>query len=93
MVECDDINTISEILKSCQTHDRASFNSIISNPVNTGKDTMSIAFNNIDENASNFDAFITDLSRYKHKFSVIGIAETNIDECNKKSLQYFRLQL
>ena len=83
MVECDDINTISEILKSCQTHDRASFNSIISNPVNTGKDTMSITFNNIDRNASNFDAFITDLSQYKHKFSVIGIAETNIDECNK----------
>ena len=78
----DDINTISEILKSCQTHDRASFNSIISNPVNTGKDTMSITFDNIDGNASNFDAFITDLSQYKHKFSAIGIAETNIDECN-----------
>ena len=44
---------------------------------------MSITFNNIDGNASNFDAFITDLSQYKHKFSVIGIAETNIDECNK----------
>ena len=83
MVECDDINTISEILKSCQAHDEASFNSIISNPVNSGKDTMSITFNNIDGNASNFDAFITDLSQYKHKFSVIGIAETNIDECNK----------
>ena len=47
MVECDDINTISEILKSCQTHDRASFNSIISNPVNTGKDTMSIDSNGV----------------------------------------------
>ena len=52
MVECDDINTISEILKSCKTHDKASFNSIISKyPVNTGKDTMSITFINIGGNA------------------------------------------
>ena len=40
---------------------------------------MLIALNNIDGNASNFDAFIIDLSQSKNKFSDIGIAETNID--------------
>ena len=44
---------------------------------------MSIAFNNINGNAPNFDVFVTDLSQYKLRFSAISIAETNIDECNK----------
>ena len=56
-------NTIPEILMACQTHeplslDRASFNSIIFNSANTEKDRMSIAFNNIDGNASNFNGFV-----------------------------------
>ena len=40
-------------------------------------------FNNIDGNASNFDSFIADISRYHHSFSIIGIAETNLDKCHK----------
>ena len=37
---------------------------------------------NIDGNYTNFDSFSVELDRYEHKFSVIGIAETNVDKCN-----------
>ena len=81
IIECEYINTISQIFKPYSTHDRASFNYIIYNPVKCKyrENTMLIALNNIDGNASNFDAFIIDLSQSKNKFSDIGIAETNID--------------
>ena len=43
---------------------------------------LTALFNNIDGNASNFDSFVVDITRYKHPFSVIGIAETNVhSEC------------
>ena len=38
---------------------------------------------NVDGNRSNFDNFAVHLSKMKHKFSVIGIAETNIEPENK----------
>ncbi|KAL5266371.1 hypothetical protein ACHWQZ_G003709 [Mnemiopsis leidyi] len=37
-------------------------------------------FTNINGNASNFDSLLIELKRIKHKFSVIGLAETNTDE-------------
>ena len=40
-------------------------------------------FNNIDGNATNFDTFVADISQYNVKFSVIAIAETNINEESK----------
>ncbi|KAL5259997.1 hypothetical protein ACHWQZ_G010197 [Mnemiopsis leidyi] len=43
---------------------------------------LTAIFNNIDGNASNFDMFVADITRYHHAFSIIGIAETNVDiEC------------
>ena len=53
-----------------------SFNSV-------NKSNLSVLFNNIDGNASNFDNFVAEISQYKHKFSVIALAETNIDEESK----------
>ena len=43
---------------------------------------FSIVFNNIDGNASNFDSFLSEISQYKLPFSIIAIAETNIDDEN-----------
>ena len=40
-------------------------------------------FLNIDGNKTNFDAFAVDVHRMEHKFSIIGLAETNIDPENK----------
>ena len=36
-------------------------------------------FNNIDGNASNFESFVAEIAQYRHSFSFIGIAETNVD--------------
>ena len=36
-------------------------------------------FSNVDGNKSNFDTFVSELSTFEHKFSVIGLAETNVD--------------
>ena len=51
--------------------------------INENNNTISILFNNIDGNASNFDTFVAEISHYKNKFSFIGIAETNIDAHHK----------
>ena len=44
---------------------------------------FSTYFLNIDENKTNFDRLSAELAVIKHKFSVIALAETNTDECNK----------
>ena len=43
-----------------------------------------ILFNNIDGAASNFDSFTTELGLCRTEFSIIGIAETNLDEEHRK---------
>ena len=44
---------------------------------------FSTLFQNIDGNRSNFDNFAVHIHKIKHKFSVIGLAETNTDPSNK----------
>ena len=80
----DDLNEISSILESCHTYNKLELNTEAEKLMNEqDKHILSVLFNNIDGNASNFDAFASDISQYKHEFSVIAIAETNIDECHK----------
>ena len=45
--------------------------------------SLSSLFLNIDGNKSNFDSFAVNIRRIWHKFSVIGLAETNVDPQNK----------
>ena len=45
-------------------------------------------FKNIDGVTSNFDLFSTEITSTNDKLSVITLAETNLDECNKKLIQY-----
>ena len=44
---------------------------------------FSTVFLNIDGNQSNFDQLVAELAGTSIKFSAIGLAETNIAECNK----------
>ena len=82
----DDIIEISNILKGCQNYDCKYFNNEMKT-LNLSKcnkfSTISMLFNNIDGNASNFDNFVTEMGQFKHTFSIIAIAETNIDAGHK----------
>ena len=80
----DDISTISNILESCQTYSHKKFNEVYKTlSINENDNLISFIFNNIDGNATNFDNFMANLSLYNNKFSIIGIAETNIDSQHK----------
>ena len=52
--------------------------------------SFSTYFYNIDGNKTNFDEFSVKLRSIKEELSVIGLAETNIDPCNK---DLFKLKL
>ena len=83
--DIDDIRIISSVLESCAMYDSTQFNSMVKNfrPDHDCQiSKFSILFNNIDGNASNFDSFLSEISQYKLPFSIIAIAETNIDEEN-----------
>ena len=79
--EFEDVIEIKKILDSCRTYNPKTLNHLMKLHNESGQKLSSI-FNNIDGNASNFDPFVADITRYNHAFSIIGIAETNIDiEC------------
>ena len=80
--ENEDISEISKVLESCQSLNGTKMKKFFkSNP--EAKSKLSLLFNNIDGNSSNFDSFVADISQYCHKFSLIGIAETNINPIHK----------
>ena len=81
MQQLDDVQTISNIINSCELHDKTSFR-FAKNSISKTKSTFSILCNNIDGNASNFDSLLADISQYDIKFTAIAIAETN---CNEES--------
>ena len=85
--EIDDLKLISDLLKSCKSYSEQSFNMLTKDLLTSNKSPISMVFNNIDGNSSNFDSFIADLSQYKNKFSIIAIAETNIEENHKNLYQ------
>ena len=80
-------DSLSEILENCRQYSTAELNPIL-NGINTlateeSLDSFSTYFSNIDGNETNFDKFLCNLAGINHQFSVIGVAETNIDPCNK----------
>ena len=81
----ESIDTISNILENCQSFSINQLNSNIL-PEST-KDTFSTCFLNIDGNSTNFDSFAIQMSSINHKFSVIGLAETNTDPENGNTYQ------
>ena len=82
--DISDLLEISKILENCCNYDVKSFNKLSKQLHSKSNRIFSSLFNNIDGCASNFDTFATDiLCQYKHSFSAIGIAETNIENCHK----------
>ena len=80
--EC--ISEISNILNNCSPYNIVEFNSKVMS--NVGQQ-FSTFFLNVDGNATNFDNFVAELQLYNHAFSVISLAETNIDQCNQNMYQ------
>ena len=85
--EIDDLRVICNILDSCEAYNVEKFNCLTKSVMSRYKSPISVIFNNIDGNASNFDSFVADISQYKTQFSVIAIAETNTIESHKDLYQ------
>ena len=81
----DDFKSISNILNSCKSlHTIPDLNTYIqSYYTEIESNNFSTMFLNIDGNKSNFDSFAADIEDIDHKFSIIGLAETNIEPTNK----------
>ena len=79
-----EFSTISNVLNNCKSvRDIASFNETTGPTENSKNHRFSTLFENIDGNKSNFDEFAILAQQLKHNFSVIGLAETNIDPTNR----------
>ena len=77
----ESIQSISHILENCQSFSINELNN--HNAISSGDVKLfSTFFLNIDGNPTNFDNFAVQMASIKHKFSVIGLAETNTDAEN-----------
>ena len=75
-IDLDDTTTkLSQILNCCSQFKVRHINQTLET-LTEGQ--MSMMFQNIDGNKSNFDTMCVDLRRYHKKFSIIALAETNI---------------
>ena len=82
-----DMLEISNILNSCHIYAGKLFDEINRPNCNTTSsipdlNKISIMFNNIDGNASNFDMLCSELSILDSKLSIIALAETNVESCH-----------
>ena len=73
-----EITTLTQILKKCENYSSKEVNNILKN-----SNAMSILFNNIDGLTANFDSLSAELSSLQNKFSIITLAETNLDAEHK----------
>ena len=74
---------LSHLLSNCNNYTASTLDATIDQlgPNNSsGNSFLSTYFVNIDGNGTNFDNLLVDLHRIKHKFAIIGIAETNTDQ-------------
>jgi hypothetical protein len=79
----ENIEKRSQILENCKSYSVRDYNQISKDVSNN---STSMLFLNIDGNKSNFDSLLAELGRYNEKFSIIGIAETNV--CPDVSVVY-----
>ena len=75
--EDSDLLRINAVLNNCNYYDIEKIGELLSNDQNN---KVSILFNNIDGNATNFDSLCSEIANDQHKFSIITLAETNINE-------------
>jgi len=71
----------SKILEDCKNYSVENFNNMAD--LKQIKDKFTTCFVNIDGARTNFDSLTAEISRLNHKFSIVAIAETNIDSCEK----------
>lgn len=73
----DSVTKLTTILENCTMLNRTMINETMKD-VSNSKGKISLLFQNIDGNKSNFDMMCIDLCRYDQKFSIIALAETNV---------------
>ena len=85
----ENLQEMSDILEACKSYTVNEFcnlrQQLNQQHCADKKPVFSTYFENIDGNQANFDTFSAKMSTFDHKFSVIGIAETNVNEINKDS--------
>ena len=82
--ELFDFQNASDCLQNCKSFGTANdFNKYLQKNVNTNNHAFSVFFNNLDGNATNFNSISVELKKISHKFSAIGLCETNVDKCHK----------
>ena len=75
----DSTKQISAILDNCSLCSIQEVNKLFCSNTDRPTDKFSNFFLNIDGNKTNFDSLVSELETFTEKFSVIGLAETNID--------------
>ena len=82
----ENIQKLSEISENCKNYSKTEFNDLtleIEKRYKNKSSLFSTYFYNIDGNAINFDQHSLSLNIHKHKFSIVVLAETNVDETHK----------
>ena len=80
----EEISAISNLLNGCNRHKTIKeFNNSMQESTSLINKNFSLLFQNIDGNKTNFDNFAANEKQLGHKFSVIGLAETNVEPTNK----------
>ena len=74
-----EIHQIENLLNECKRYNFQELSKIVTN----SNEQMSIMFNNIDGVTANFDSFTAELMLKNNNLSILTLAETNLDECNK----------
>ena len=83
----ESLQELSEILENCKNYSKNQFLNLISKveqEKNPNKQIFSTYFLNIDGNKTNFNQLTAELKSIQHKFSVIALAETNVDDTQKE---------
>ena len=79
--DCDDMALqISSLLNNCKSYTLKEINKLINETTQSSTKMLSTLFLNIDGNKTNFNLFLTELTKIEHDFVAIGLAETNADK-------------
>ena len=71
---------ISSLLNNCKSYTLKEINKLINETTQSSTKMLSTLFLNIDGNKTNFNLFLTELTKIEHDFVAIGLAETNADK-------------
>ena len=82
----EDVIKAISTLENCKAYGSHDLTSALDTE-DIGKSNISLCFNNLDGNKSNFDTLMAQLQSTNHTFSVIGLAETNTDASESSVFQ------